>query len=74
MAEVRKRGWHPDPFGIHHERFYFADDEPGRLVRDVNRHESFADLPGDTPPEPPLPGPRDLTAFRVPGSAGRGRT
>jgi photosystem II stability/assembly factor-like uncharacterized protein len=47
MAEIRKKGWHPDPFGTHHERYYFADDEPGRLVRDQYLQESFDDIPGD---------------------------
>jgi photosystem II stability/assembly factor-like uncharacterized protein len=45
MTEVRKRGWHPDPLGIHHERFYFADDRPGRLVRDDGRTEVYDEVP-----------------------------
>ncbi len=56
MADVRKKGWHPDPYGKHHERYYFADDEPGRLVRDQFLQESFDDIPGDqlhiTQPDP----------------------
>ena len=56
MADVRKKGWHPDPYGKHHERYYFADDEPGRLVRDRFLQESFDDIPGDqlhiTQPDP----------------------
>ena len=50
MAEPRPRGWHPDPFGIHHERFYYEDDQPGRLVRDERIRESFDDPPGGFPP------------------------
>jgi len=46
MSESRPRGWHPDPFGTHHERFYYEDDRPGRLVRDERMHESFDDAPG----------------------------
>ncbi len=45
MSETRRRGWHPDPFGIHHERFYYANDQPGRLVRDSRLRESFDDPP-----------------------------
>jgi hypothetical protein len=45
MTEIRKRGWHPDPLGIHHERFYFADDRPGRLVRDDGRTEVYDEFP-----------------------------
>lgn len=57
---TRPKGWHPDPFGIHHERFYYADDRPGRLVRDARRRESFDDPPGGfwpSPPEPSFPDP-----------------
>jgi photosystem II stability/assembly factor-like uncharacterized protein len=52
---TRLKGWHPDPFGIHHERFYYADDRPGRLVRDERRRESFDDPPGGFMPSPPEP-------------------
>jgi photosystem II stability/assembly factor-like uncharacterized protein len=58
VADVRKKGWHPDPYGKHHERYYFADDEPGRLVRDKFLQESFDDIPGDqlqiTSPDPTM--------------------
>jgi photosystem II stability/assembly factor-like uncharacterized protein len=55
MVEVRRVGWHRDPFGIHHERFYFADEQPGRLVRDEHLRESFDDIPenGLAPNRPP---------------------
>jgi photosystem II stability/assembly factor-like uncharacterized protein len=46
VTEVRHRGWHPDPSGRHAERFYFADNEPGRLVRDDGRHEFYDDGAG----------------------------
>jgi photosystem II stability/assembly factor-like uncharacterized protein len=49
---TRPRGWHPDPFGIHHERFYYADDQPGRLVRDERRREAFDDPPDGFSPSP----------------------
>ena len=33
MAEsYRRRGWHSDPYGLHAERFFYADNQPGRLV------------------------------------------
>jgi photosystem II stability/assembly factor-like uncharacterized protein len=52
---TRPRGWHRDPFGIHHERFYYAEDRPGRLVRDERRRESFDDPPSGFLPSPPEP-------------------
>lgn len=45
MSDDRKKGWHPDPFGHYAERYYYADGEPGRLVRDEGRHEFYDDLP-----------------------------
>jgi len=38
-------GWHPDPFGIHEERYVSVDGLPTKLVRDSGR-ESY-----DPPPE-----------------------
>jgi hypothetical protein len=60
MAEYRKKGWHPDPYGIHAERYYFLDNEPGRLVRDDGRVEFYDEIPEDAPllpPPDPLPEP-----------------
>ena len=45
MSEERRKGWHPDPFGIHKERYYYAAGRPGRLVRDSDRVESYDDIP-----------------------------
>jgi photosystem II stability/assembly factor-like uncharacterized protein len=45
MPEPRPKGWHADPFGRFHQRFYDADDQPGRLVRDASGNESYDDLP-----------------------------
>lgn len=45
MTEDRKKGWHPDPYGIHADRYYFLDNQPGRLVRDWDGHESYDDIP-----------------------------
>ena len=56
MDEVRTRGWHPDPYGLHHERYYFDDGQPGRLVRDRYGQETFDDIPGDVL-RVPSPGP-----------------
>ena len=33
MAGIR-RGWHPDPFGVHELRYFTFDGNPTRLVRD----------------------------------------
>ena len=52
---TRLRGWHRDPFGIHHERFYYADERPGRLVRDERGRESFNDPPSGFLPSSPEP-------------------
>ncbi|HLX87575.1 MAG TPA: hypothetical protein VKR22_03800 [Acidimicrobiales bacterium] len=40
-------GWHPDPFGLHEERYISVDGEPTPLVRDAGR-ESY-----DGPPRIP---------------------
>ena len=42
------RGWQPDPFGIHELRYFSADGEPTRLVRDNNR-ESYDEPPVASP-------------------------
>src|SRR5580693_154824 len=55
MPDVPEKGWHPDPFGIHAERYYYADGMPGRLVRDDGRNEFYDDIPAGIPePEPPV--------------------
>jgi photosystem II stability/assembly factor-like uncharacterized protein len=41
----RRKGWHPDPFGIYKERYYYLDDRPGRLVRNDDRIEVYDDVP-----------------------------
>jgi hypothetical protein len=43
-------GWHPDPFGLHDERYVSADGVPTKLVRDAGR-ESY-----DPPPVAVAPG------------------
>jgi len=45
MSEYRRKGWHPDPYGIHKERFYYLDNCPGRLVRNDDRVEFYDDIP-----------------------------
>ena len=45
MSEGLKKGWHPDPFGHYAERYYYADGQPGRLVRDDGRHQFYDELP-----------------------------
>ncbi|HUO48384.1 MAG TPA: hypothetical protein VMU09_06085 [Acidimicrobiales bacterium] len=37
-------GWHPDPYGVHEERYISVDGSPTKLVRD-GRQESY-----DPPP------------------------
>jgi photosystem II stability/assembly factor-like uncharacterized protein len=53
----RRKGWHPDPFGIYKERYYYLDDQPGRLVRNHDRVEAYDDVPEwakvETAAEPP---------------------
>ena len=54
MVGIEKKGWHPDPFGIHAERYFYADGEPGRLVRDEKRNEFYDDIPPQlVPPRNP---------------------
>jgi hypothetical protein len=36
MAE-ELRGWHPDPFGVHEQRYFSLDGKPTRLVSDGGR-------------------------------------
>ena len=43
----------PDPYGLHAERFFYAENRPGRLVRNANRVESYDDVPAGTPFAPP---------------------
>ena len=43
-------GWHPDPFGMHEERYISADGVPTKLVRDAGK-ESY-----DPPPVAAAPG------------------
>ena len=38
-------GWHPDPYGLHEERYVSVDGQPTKLVRDAGL-ESY-----DPPPE-----------------------
>jgi photosystem II stability/assembly factor-like uncharacterized protein len=51
----RQKGWHPDPYGIHVERYYYADDRPGRLVRDDGRNEFYDEIPEGAPRPPTEP-------------------
>jgi photosystem II stability/assembly factor-like uncharacterized protein len=53
MPETYPRGWHPDPYGLHAERFFYAENQPGRLVRDANRVEFYDEVPAGTPFAPP---------------------
>src|SRR5271163_2602224 len=66
MGETYRRGWHPDPYGIHAERFFYADNQPGRLVRDGNRVELYDDIPVWAEPvfvfEAPPPVPTRITS------------
>jgi len=34
MAHSLEWGWHPDPFGVHEERYVSVDGEVTKLVRD----------------------------------------
>lgn len=45
MSSYLAWGWHPDPYGIHQERYISADGEPTKLVRDDGR-ESYDPPPG----------------------------
>ena len=70
MAEFYRRGWHPDPYGVHAERYFYADNQPGRLVRDDRRIESYDDIPPVAKARPPprprrISGPRTLHLYRT---------
>ncbi len=43
-TETLAWGWHPDPFGIHEERYISVDGEFTKLVRDAG-HESYDPAP-----------------------------
>ncbi len=47
MEEVR--GWHPDPFGVHEQRYFSLDGKPTRLVSDGGRTSH------DPPPQSVIP-------------------
>ena len=47
MGATVTTGWHPDPFGVHEARYFSADGQPTKLVRDRGA-ESF-----DEPPSGP---------------------
>ncbi len=44
-SETLVWGWHPDPYGIHQERYVSVDGVPTKLVRDGGQ-ESY-----DPPPD-----------------------
>jgi hypothetical protein len=69
------QGWHSDPFGLHEARYFSADGQPTKLVRDGGR-ESYHEPPSDadevaaamtrlaTLPQPPsAAAPRDARAY-----------
>jgi photosystem II stability/assembly factor-like uncharacterized protein len=65
------KGWHRDPFGIHHERYFYGDEQPGRLVRDVEHHESFDDVPENGGPPNRVSGRASEARLRVLTGAGQ---
>ncbi len=46
MGGTVTTGWHPDPFGLHEGRYFNADGQPTKLVRDRGR-ESYDEPPSD---------------------------
>lgn len=44
MSGRALQGWHPDPFGLHGERYFSADGQPTKLVRDRGA-ESYDEPP-----------------------------
>lgn len=60
-------GWHPDPFGVHEERF-LKDGEATPLVRD-NGIGSYAEPPGALKPvlSPPAASPSPVSAVEMNG-------
>ncbi len=66
MAEFYRRGWHPDPYGVHAERYFYADNQPGRLVRDERRIESYDDIPLWAKAAPTAEPPVDIRAAPPP--------
>jgi hypothetical protein len=57
MAALRK-GWHPDPYGLHELRYFSMDGKPSRLVRDGDVQSSDpppVEAPIPVPSLPPLP-------------------
>ena len=82
MGGTVTTGWHPDPFGVHEARYFNADGQPTKLVRDRGL-ESFDEPPSDpdevaaamarllAPPAPPAAyPPRD--AYRYDRAPDRG--
>jgi hypothetical protein len=45
MDRLLSWGWHPDPYGVHEERYFSVGGEPTKLVRDAGS-ETY-----DPPPE-----------------------
>jgi hypothetical protein len=39
-----RQGWHPDPYGVHESRYFSADGQPTKLVRDAGQ-EAYDDPP-----------------------------
>ena len=46
MGGTVTTGWHPDPFGVHEARYFSADGQPTKLVRDRGM-ESYDEPPSD---------------------------
>ena len=65
MGGTVTTGWHPDPFGLHEARYFNADGQPTKLVRDRGR-ESYDEPPAAAvamaapPAAPPAAAPAPL--------------
>jgi hypothetical protein len=60
---VERRGWRPDPYGVHEQRYFSLDGRPTRLVSDGGK-TSYDPPPNDgglhvpvLPASPPVPSP-----------------